>query len=237
MPTFWDAHTALYTLAEHYVEAFRAAGAITLILAHPDPADCEAILDRVDGLVLTGGGDVDPASYAAVDEGHCVDIDPRADAAELALIAGARRRGMPTLGICRGMQILNVALGGTMRQHIVTETGPHTPEPTDFDEIKRHGHDVDVVAGSRLAALYGAGPRRVNSYHHQAVDRLATGLRVAATAADGVVEGLEHDEWDAFGVQWHPEKTLDGSDDVLFSSFVEGVRAAAGAPAAGSLSA
>ena len=227
LPTFWDPHTSLFTLADHYVQAFRRAGAVPLLLAQPDPEDCEAILDRVDGLVLTGGGDVDPAGYGADRDPHTVDVEPEADAAERALIVAAREHGMPTLGICRGMQILNVALGGTMRQHITTESGPHGPEPTDPDLVKRHGHEVRLEPGSRLASLYGTSQRWVNSYHHQAVDRVADGLTVAAVSPDGIVEGLEHDEtWDALGVQWHPEKTLDGSDDVLFDSFVELVRAA-----------
>ena len=233
LPTFWDQHSQLYTLSEHYVEALRRAGAVPLMLAHPDPEDCEAILDAVDGLLLTGGGDIDPRSYGRANEGLSRDIAPNADAAELALISGASRRRLPTLGICRGMQVINVALGGTMTQHITTPSGPHRPEPTDFDEVKRHGHEVSIEADSRLAALYGTTRRGVNSYHHQAVEDVAPGLRVVARADDGVIEGLEHEgSWDCLGVQWHPEKTLDDTDDVLFASFVERVRSAVDAAAA-----
>ena len=230
LPTFWDPHSQLYTLSEHYVEALRAAGAVPLLLAHPDPEDCESIIEAVDGLMLTGGGDIDPRSYGRANEGLSRDVAPRADAAELALIAGARQRRMPTLGICRGMQILNVALGGTMRQHITTETGPHRPEPTDFDAVKRHGHEVTIEPGSRLAQLYGTSRRTVNSFHHQSVEEVAPGFTVTARSDDGVVEGLEHDgSWDCVGVQWHPEKTLDGSDDVLFRAFASSVVRAASA--------
>jgi putative glutamine amidotransferase len=233
LPTFWDPHSQLYTLSEHYVEALRRAGAVPLMLAHPDPADCEAVIERVDGLLLTGGGDIDPRSYGHANEGLSRDIAPTADAAELALVAGARLRRMPTLGICRGMQVLNVALGGTMRQHITTPTGAHTPEPTDFDEIKRHGHEITIAAGSRLERLYGVARRRVNSYHHQGVDDVAPGFTVTARADDGVVEALEHDgAWDCMGVQWHPEKTLDGADDALFAAFVDRARSAAAPTAA-----
>lgn len=225
LPTFWDPHSPLYTLSEHYIEALRRVGGVPLLLAQPDSEDAEAIIDAVDGLVLTGGGDIDPVTYGMVNEGLSRDLAPRADAAETALIRAARGRRIPTLGICRGMQALNVALGGTMRQHITTEAGPHRPEPTDFNEIKRHGHDITIEPGSRLAQLYGVGRRYVNSYHHQAVDRVASPFTVTAMADDGVVEGIEHDgSWRCLGVQWHPEKTLDDSDDVLFASFVDSVR-------------
>jgi putative glutamine amidotransferase len=228
LPTFWDPHSQLYTLSEHYVEALRRAGAVPLLLAQPDPEDCESIIEAVDGLMLTGGGDIDPRSYGKANDGLCRDVAPRSDAAELALIAAARQRRMPTLGICRGMQILNVALGGTMHQHVITEGGPHRPEPTDFDAIKTHGHDVTIDPASRLGRLYGVPNRLVNSYHHQAVAEVAPGLTVVARADDGIVEALEHEgSWDCLGVQWHPEKTMDGSDDVLFEAFVEGVVRAA----------
>ena len=228
MPTFWDAHSQLYTLSEHYVEALRRAGAVPLVLTQPDAEDCETIIKAVDGLLLTGGGDIDPHSYGRANEGLSRDIAPRSDATEIALIAAARQRRMPTLGICRGMQILNVALGGTMQQHVISEDGPHTPEPNDYDAIKTHGHDVTIDAGSRLGRLYGVTNRFVNSYHHQAIEDVAPPLTVVARAADGIVEAVEHDgSWDCLGVQWHPEKTMDGSDDVLFEAFVESVIRAA----------
>ena len=228
LPTFWDQHSNLYTLSEHYVDALRAAGAVPLLLAQPDAEDCGQIIDVVDGLLLTGGGDIDPRSYGVANEGLSRDMAPRSDAAEMALITGAQLRRMPTLGICRGMQMLNVALGGSMHQHITTEGGPHGPEPTDYDAIKRHGHDVTIVEGSRLHGLYKTTERFVNSYHHQAIDRVAEVFDVTARSAVGIVEGIEHTgAWDCMGVQWHPEKTLDDADDVLFESFVEAVRASA----------
>jgi putative glutamine amidotransferase len=229
LPTFWDPRTALYALAEQYVEVLRAAGAIPLLVAHPDAEDVDAILDVVDGLIVTGGGDIDPASYGAARDEHTRDVNIRADMAEIALLRTAQQRELPTLGICRGMQILNVALGGTMHQHITTAEGPHRPEPTDPDEVKRHGHEVTFDPDSRLARLYGTTHRTVNSYHHQAVDRIADGLRVTAHAPDGVVEALEATTgWDCLGVQWHPEKTLDGTDQVLFDAFVKGTKVAIG---------
>lgn len=228
LPTFWDPHSGLFTLSEHYVDALRRAGAVPLLLAHPDEADVEALIEVVDGVLLTGGGDIDPRSYGSTNEGLSRDIVPNADRAELALVSGAKRRRIPLLGICRGMQVTNVALGGTMHQHITTPDGPHHPEPKDYDAIKRHGHEVSIEADSRLAQLYGTTRRRVNSYHHQSVDLVAPGMRVVARADDGMVEALEHDgSWACMGVQWHPEKTLDDTDTVLFDAFVEDVREAA----------
>jgi putative glutamine amidotransferase len=126
------------------------------------------------------------------------------------------------------MQILNVALGGTMRQHVTTEAGPHRPEPTDYDAIKRHGHEIEITPGSRLAQLYGTTHRWVNSYHHQGLERVAEPFSVVARSDDDLVEAIEHDgSWACLGVQWHPEKTLDGSDDPLFAAFVDDVRRAA----------
>jgi putative glutamine amidotransferase len=233
VPTFWDPHSPLFTLSDHYVEALRRAGAVPLLLAHPDPEDAETIIAAVDGLLLTGGGDIDPVTYGSVNEGLSRDVAPNADRAEVALITAAQQARIPTLGICRGMQALNVALGGTMRQHVTTEGGPHRPEPSDFDLIKRHGHDIDIAPGSRLAELYGSTRRYVNSYHHQGLDRIAPSFSVVARADDGVVEGIEFDgAWACMGVQWHPEKTLDGSDDVLFAAFADDVRRAGEAAAA-----
>ncbi len=111
-----------------------------------------------------------------------------------------------------------------MHQHITTPEGPHRPEPADFDAIKAHGHPVSLLPGSRLAQVYGRTERFVNSYHHQALDRVADGLEVVARAPDGIVEAVEHQAgWDCTGVQWHPEKTLDGTDASLFRAFVGGL--------------
>ncbi len=233
LPTFWDPNTPLYSLAEQYVEVMRRAGAVPLLLAHPDPEDVAQVLDAVDGLVLTGGGDIDPRSYGGRNEGLSKGVDTVADASEIALAREAERRHLPTLGICRGMQVLNVALGGSMQQHVITDDGgPHRPQPTDPGAIKVHGHDIRMEPGSRLAGMFGRTRRAVNSYHHQAVDRVADRLRVTARADDGVVEALEHTgDWDCLGVQWHPEKTADGTDGVLFEAFVRGVERACGSVA------
>lgn len=225
LPTFIDPATDLYTLGAEYVDAVRAGGAVPLLLPHLAPADAGAVLDAVDGVVLSGGGDVDPSSYGTVDAGGCADVDPRADRSELALVRAAAARRMPTLAICRGLQIMNVAFGGTLLQDCTTPDGPHRPVPKVPAEVLAAQHAVRITPGSRLAAIYRRAERSVNTIHHQAIDRLADGFAVSARAPDGTIEAIEATTgWDALGVQWHPEKTVNGDDAPLFAAFAERVR-------------
>ena len=225
MPTSWDPRTPLFTLADTYVDAVDRAGAIPLLLAHPDPDDVKQVLETVDALLLTGGADIDPVAYGAENEGLSTDCDRTADLAELALARGAAERGMPTFGICRGMQVLNVALGGSMHQHVLRDEGPHRPAPTDHDALRRHGHDLRLEPDSHLAQLLGGTSRWVNSYHHQAIDRVADRLRAVGWAPDGVVEAVEaRDGWVCLAVQWHPERTEGSADQALFDALVEAAR-------------
>jgi putative glutamine amidotransferase len=184
-----------------YVESLRAAGAEVVLLA---TGTAQALLPRVDALVLAGGGDVDPGAYGGEPHETNYMIDPVRDAFELDLVRDASVRRMPILAICRGMQILNVARGGTLVAHVPERWGenvvhrapPRAPIP----------HEVHVDAGSRLADIVGAGRLDVVSWHHQAIDALGGGLRVVARSDDGVPEAVEtpKPEW-IFGVQWHPE--------------------------------
>ncbi|MGH3665230.1 MAG: gamma-glutamyl-gamma-aminobutyrate hydrolase family protein [Egibacteraceae bacterium] len=223
LPSYWDPQTPQFSLDADYVAALRRAGAVPLLLAQPDPDDVVRILDLVEGLLVSGGPDIDPASYGAVNEGQSIETDAVADRCEVALLQAARDRRLPTLGVCRGLQALNVALGGTMQQHVWTDDGPHRRNPDHPAELKRHGHDLRLDPDSRLAGLLGGRTqRRVNSFHHQGVDRLADGLSPVAWAPDGLVEAAEAgDGWDCLAVQWHPEKTADGTDDVLFAALTE----------------
>ncbi len=220
LPTFLGERTWLYTLADEYVASVAAPGTIPLLVPHVDPDAVDHVLDAVDGLVIAGGGDVAPSSYGAKDAGS-KDTDPHADATELALARRARERGVPTLAICRGMQIVNVAHGGTLQQDIGRSGTPHPPISDDPDEAVAARHAVVIDEGSMLAEVLGAGTRRVNMIHHQAVDRLADGFQVTARAEDGVIEAIESDDgWPFLGVQWHPEK-LDGADAPLFAWLAE----------------
>lgn len=201
---FWDADAAI--VPSSYLHAVRRAGAMS-VLVPPIPsssAQCDAILDRVDGVLLIGGVDVDPSTYGARRETHTETGNPARDAHELALTRCALERDTPLLGICRGMQLLNVALGGSLIQHLddkkraVHRRALGTFEGTD--------HTVRLVARSAVHAAIGEIDHCVHCHHHQAVDQLGTDLRAVAHAHDGVVEAVESNSHTyAVGVQWHPE--------------------------------
>jgi putative glutamine amidotransferase len=181
-----------------YLRAIERAGGMPVVLP-PLGEDADLLLDRLDGVCLSGGPDLDPAAYGAADRhAELGPTEPALDAFELALARAADRRGIPLLGVCRGAQALNVARGGTLRQHV---PGHRQLEPGTV--VTQH---VDIAAGTLLARVAGAGTLAVNSFHHQAVDVLGRGLRVSARAPDGTVEGIEA-PGSAFvlGVQWHAE--------------------------------
>ena len=216
-------------LNEAYVDAAREAGMVPLVLPPLDPGEVGPVLDAVAGVILTGGEDVDPAAYGAARGEKTESVHARRDTCELAVLKLARERRMPTLAICRGIQLANVGLGGTLVQDLPSER----PSSIDHDQsVKRASrvHDVSVDEGSKLARALGAsGTIPVNSSHHQALDRVAPGLRVTARSPDGVIEGVEWtaDDWWMLGVQWHPEElTRDGKpwDKRLFEAFAKALR-------------
>lgn len=202
----WDQQAAL--LPTNYLDAVRHAGGMALLLA-PDPELAERpdeALDLVDGLLLVGGADLDPASYGAELDPATVDPVPQRDAFELALARRAIARGIPLLGICRGMQLLNVAFGGTLHQHLPERFGHH-------DHLRARGsfdgadHDVRLTPGSLAARVAGEQLHGTKSHHHQGVDRVGEGLVVTGVATiDELPEALElPGEPFVLGVQWHPE--------------------------------
>jgi putative glutamine amidotransferase len=211
-----------------YTLALRGAGLLPFVLPVLDPADADAALEGVSGLVLTGGEDVDPARYGAARHPALGDVHEGRDDFETALVHAARARGLPTLAICRGVQILNVALGGTLVQDIPTEWTKPIVHDGDWARTARV-HEVEVVAGSRLARALGTERPTVNSMHHQAIGKVAPCLTTVARAPDGIVEGVEWptDDWWMVGVQWHPEELWNSAepwDRDLFAAFVEVVR-------------
>ncbi len=183
-----------------YSEKVAASGGLPVQL--PGSVDPEAVVARLDGLLLTGGTDVDPARYGATPGPNLWAIEPERDAFELAVVAAAAERGIPILGICRGIQILNVGCGGTLVADLPSDSG----EAHSSMAYPRHvgRHEVTFEAGSVLADLYGSSAM-VNSYHHQAVEAVGSGLNVVARAKDGVVEAVEHENGRIIGIQWHPE--------------------------------
>lgn len=184
-----------------------------------------AIVSRVDGLVLTGGEDVDPAFYGQPRAAKCGVPNEHRDRTEIALIRAAQELGKPILAICRGPQILNVALGGTLIQDIPTEV-PGSLEHNTADDRASRVHDVTIDAGSRIAKAIGETAITVNSLHHQSIKDVAPGLRVTARAPDGIIEGVESDsdEWWVMAVQWHPEEMNDSPepwDRGIFKAFAD----------------
>jgi putative glutamine amidotransferase len=203
-----------------YLQALDAARGMPVVLPPLEVERVSSLLDRLDAVCLSGGPDLDPDAYGARDRhAELGPTEPSLDAFELALAREALARGIPLLGVCRGAQALNVACGGTLHQHV---PGHRQAEPaTETTKV------VDVLPGTRLASIAGAGPLAVNSFHHQAVDRLGAGLRVAARAQDGTVEAIEGRGF-VLGVQWHAETLAERPEHgALFEALVD---AAAGVP-------
>ncbi len=214
----WDLPAVL--LPRRYTDMVAAAGGLPVLLP-PLPA-VAGVLSRLDGLVLSGGGDIDPAHYGAARDDASGPANPERDAAELGLWRHALASGLPVLGICRGLQVINVAQGGTLHQHVPDLVGHdgHSPDPGSYGS-----HKVSVAPTSRLAGVVGRTETAVPTHHHQAIDRLGAGLVATAWTDDGVIEAIEFsaDEDPAgagrfmLAVQWHPEA---GDDPSLFDALV-----------------
>jgi putative glutamine amidotransferase len=221
----------VYGLMPSYTEAVSKAGGIPLLI--PLGLDEEAllaILDRVDGVLLPGGGDVDPAAYNSPRHPTVSGVDPERDRTEIFVARTAVAQGKPLLAICRGLQVLNIALGGTLRQDIPSQIAGSLDHNASADRPRSTlAHTVDVKAGSLLARLLGKSHTWVNSYHHQSIHDLAPELTITARSGDGVIEGAEiSDHPFAVGVQWHPENLVDDDSAMLalFRGLVEAVTAA-----------
>jgi len=210
--------TSLYDL---YVRAIMDAGGMPVVIANGEPSDAADALDRFDALVVPGGGDVDPAAYGATPAtGHLYGIRPEADAFEIALVQAAAARRLPLLGICRGLQVVNVAFGGSLHQHL-------EDHPKDLVGRAFAGHyRTAILGGSRLERIVGCNEILVNSLHHQGIDHLGSGFGVTATARDGVIEAIEaiNPRWDMVAVQWHPECLRHRHATALFKWLVDTAR-------------
>lgn len=217
----WDQEAML--LPRHYVDAVQRAGGRVVMLP-PDPtalSDPDELLDLIDGLMLAGGADIDPASYGAESHPETNGCVPERDRFEIALVRRALERDMPLLGICRGMQLLNVACGGTLRQHLPEELG-HEEHRRVLGSFVGADHDVRLSEGSLALRVAGGSPYTTKSHHHQAVDQLGDGLEITGWAVmDELPEAIENAAKPfVLGVQWHPE-----ADEAsgLIGVFVEAV--------------
>jgi putative glutamine amidotransferase len=235
----WDQPAML--LARSYVDAVQRAGGLVLMLP-PDPDQIEdpgQVLDLIDGLVLTGGADIDPAAYGQQAHAETVDTVPERDAFEIALVNAAIERELPVLGICRGMQLINVARGGTLRQHLPEHFGhgEHRRVVGSFDGAE---HDVLLCEGTLAARAAGEAEHETRSHHHQGIDRLGEGLVVSGRSTlDELPEAIELGNGSpptdgnpsvpfVLGVQWHPE--ADPASRVIEAFVAEAARASIAVP-------
>jgi len=221
-----DTGRPIYASNRTYVQAvLHAGGAPILIPPLEDKSALEVIQDQLDGLLLAGGTDLDPALYGEKPLPECHSPEPERDAMELSVAHWALDNHLPVFGVCRGMQLLNVACGGTLYQHVPVEC-PDTLDHEQPGQARMHiAHEISVAADSRLAGILGDLRPGVNSFHHQAVRHVGRGFRVTAYAEDGIVEAMEMPEASSFvlAVQYHPEEleATDMGSHRLFLAFVQ----------------
>jgi putative glutamine amidotransferase len=220
-----------HVLNEVYSQAVVRSGGTPILLPPVDPGEAPRLLDRIDGLLLSGGGDIDPSLYGGTYLDTMYMIDDSRDRFEFGLVHEARSRRMPVLAICRGLQVVNVALGGSLIEDIPSEIGSTDHSVRGPSVIDCH-QTVTIEPHSLVAEVIGAEEACVNSIHHQAVRVVAPGLRAAGWASDGVVEVLDPDDhtWPLLAVQWHPEYLAvkdDPASLALFEALVESANARA----------
>jgi len=223
-PPLPEAPDRRFHLPVAYVEALRRAGAVP-VLVPPGEGELATLLERLDALLLTGGGDVAPERYGGRAHPTIERVDRARDESELALVHAAVERGLPTLGICRGCQVVNVALGGSLVEHLPDEVGERVPHRSAPGQRSFHG--VSIEPGSRLSEIVGQREPAPSSSHHQAIRRVGQGLTVTARAADGTIEAVELARHPFLvAVQWHPEHTAadDPAQQRLFDALVAAAR-------------
>lgn len=211
----------LQTLSTYYSNSIIEAGMTPIMFPNgQDPAEASRLVSLVDGVVISGGDDIDPSSYGA-EVVSANGNDPAVDGFEVAVVEAAREQDKPVLAICRGLQVLNVAMGGTLAQEVTAGGAIHEliDKDTDPEDLNARRHIVRFETDSRLKEIYGADETKVNTLHHQGIDRLAEGLIIEAKADDGLIEAARCDgSWWALGVQWHPERMTD-DHQLIFKAF------------------
>ncbi len=212
----------LQTLETTYVDAVIGAGLTPIVLPNgQDPSSADAVVSAVEGVVLSGGGDIHPEICGGSAKGIEGD-DSEVDRFEIAVVDAARAQDKPVLAICRGLQLLNVALGGTLNQDVTVSSSAHEPVSLDMDPdvLLDRRHPVHLESDALLSEIYGFDELKVNSLHHQGIKRLADDLIVEGTAPDGLVEAVRYSgDWWALGVQWHPERLDPEHHGRLFGAF------------------
>ncbi|MFZ0015000.1 MAG: gamma-glutamyl-gamma-aminobutyrate hydrolase family protein [Acidimicrobiia bacterium] len=227
LDTFYGPDT-LQTLSAHYTDSVASAGMTPVMFPSSlDPDDAPGLVAMVQGVLVSGGDDLDPSSYGA-ENTSSTRVSRAADDFEVALVAACRDQGKPLLAICRGLQLLNVAFGGSLRQEVTSAGGAHELISSDHEEMNSRRHVVRLEPDSILATIYGSNEARVNTLHHQGVDRLADQLLVEGTTEDGLVEAVRcNGDWWALGVQWHPER-MEGDHQAIFTEFRHAIEARQG---------
>lgn len=207
----------IHRLDERYETALQQHGAVTFLIGNPPPDHIPTIINQLDGLIITGGPDIDPKHYHQTNT-HSINIDPTRDTRDLTLTQAAQQHQLPLLGICRGAQAINVALGGTLHQHCLNKHNPNHPEQPENDT---HRHRIHITHGSRLHQIYQTTTRNVNSLHHQSIHHPAPGLTTTATTDTGEIEAVEPtNNWPMLAIQWHPERMPPEHETPLFRTFV-----------------
>lgn len=209
----------LQTLAAYYTDSVIAGGMLPVIFpSSMDPVDADRLVAAVDGILISGGDDIDPASYGE-ENTDSKPVSRAADDFEIAVVEAARRQAKPLLAICRGIQMLNVFLGGTLAQEITSAGGVHELISRDPEEMSARRHVVTFEEGSTMSRIYGAEEAKVNTLHHQGIARVADGLVVEGRTDDGLIEAARvSGDWWALGVQWHPER-MEGDHQEIFAEF------------------
>jgi putative glutamine amidotransferase len=230
LPAVPGERQACWMMGRSYIEELRKVGGVPWVipLIPHDPETLQEIFDRLDGVFVTGGVDVDPSRYGEPRSPLCGVTDPDRDAVEIALLRHALARDLPVLAVCRGIQILNVACGGTLYQDVTAQVPAalkHDYFPTPEQPSRKFlAHDIAVKSGSRLGHILGDAVVPVNSMHHQAIKDLAPNLAPTAHAPDGIIEGVEGTGGGyLIGVQWHPEELTETQPGMarLFSTFTD----------------
>ncbi|MDE0171583.1 MAG: gamma-glutamyl-gamma-aminobutyrate hydrolase family protein [bacterium] len=235
LDTYLGRGVEIHTLLGTYADALDRAGAAQLMVGRMHPGDARRVLDGVAGLVVTGGRDLNPVLYGQAKTASVGVYGPD-DSRDIALLLEAHRRRMPVLAICRGLQAVNVALGGELHQHMLSDSDSEHPTPApEPDQRNAHRHPVRLLSGSRLASIYGTTERQVNSLHHQAISRVAPGLGVVGQTPCGAIEAVESTDpaWPLLAVQWHPEMLEPEEEAGLFEAFVGDATTYAMNPAGG----